>query len=122
MYLQIIHKYDSLFIKDIMQSKMPKVDGDLQVQNCLKMYFNNTRQKFKVASNVSNLQIILTQTNPNILSTHCLQYIKKSEWTKITKLWGGEKITLSVKVFAKATSNQQRSTSNETSTCSTMQR
>lgn len=121
MHLQIIHKYDSLFIKDIMQSKMPTVDGDLQVQNCLKMSFNNTTQKFKVASNVSNLHI-LTQANPNILSTHCLQYIKKSEWTKITKIWGGGGTTLSVKVFAKATSNQQPSTSNETSTCSTMQR
>jgi hypothetical protein len=33
-----------------------------------------------------------------------------------------KKLTLSVKVFAEATSNQQPSTSNETSTCSTMQK
>jgi hypothetical protein len=39
---------------------MAKVDGDLQMQNYLKMSFNNTRQNLKVASNVSNLQIILT--------------------------------------------------------------
>jgi hypothetical protein len=36
MHLQIIHKYDSFFTTDIMQSKMAKVDGDLQVQNASK--------------------------------------------------------------------------------------
>jgi len=35
---------------------------------------------------------------------------------------GGKKKTLSVNYFAKATSKQQPSTSNETLTCSTMQR
>ncbi len=32
------------------------------------MSFNNIRQKFKVPSNVSNLQIILVKKNLNILS------------------------------------------------------
>jgi hypothetical protein len=107
MHLQIIHKYDSFFIKEIMQSKMPKVDGDLQVQNCLKMSFNNTRQNFKVANNVSNLQIILIKKNPNILSTHCLQYRTNQNESKLHKFGGKNNIlTLSVKVFAEATSNQ----------------
>jgi len=66
MHFQIIHT----FHKRYYASKMPKVDGDLLVQNCFKMSFI----KFKVANNLSNLQIILTQTNLNILSTHCLQY------------------------------------------------
>jgi H2-forming N5,N10-methylenetetrahydromethanopterin dehydrogenase-like enzyme len=37
----------------------------MQVQNCVKMSFNNTRQKFivpfKVVSNVSNLRVIPTE-------------------------------------------------------------
>ncbi len=37
--------------------------------------------KVKVESNVSNLEIIHTQTNPNILLTHYFQY-KRKKWHK----------------------------------------
>lgn len=47
--------------------KVPKVNQNMQVQNCFKMSFKNVMQKFKVASNVFNLQIIFPQTNPNVL-------------------------------------------------------
>ncbi len=46
---------------------MPKVDRNMQVQNYFKMSFKNAMQKFKVASNVFNLQIIFPQKNPNVL-------------------------------------------------------
>jgi hypothetical protein len=46
---------------------MPKVDKYMQMQNYFKMSFENAMQKFKVASNVFNLQIILPQKNPNVL-------------------------------------------------------
>jgi hypothetical protein len=32
--------------------KVHKVDGNMQVQNCLKMFFSNARKKFKVTRNV----------------------------------------------------------------------
>jgi hypothetical protein len=46
---------------------MPKVDRNMQVHNYFKMSFKNAMQKFKVTSNVFNLQIILPQKNPNVL-------------------------------------------------------
>ncbi len=53
---------DSFFTKDIMQALI--LETCMQVQNCVKMSFNNTRQKFKVpfkvVSNVSNLSVIPT--------------------------------------------------------------
>jgi len=58
-----------LFINMILFSlpyviKVPKVDGNMQMQNCLKMSFSNTRQKFKVARNVSK-HIILNKKSKN---------------------------------------------------------
>jgi hypothetical protein len=53
-----------------------KVDGNMQMQNCLKISFNIMKQKFKVVSIFSNLHVVLAQTNPNILSTHFLNIIK----------------------------------------------
>jgi hypothetical protein len=65
MHLQIIHKYGSFFTKNIMQKKCPRLIETCKckiVSKCLlKM------QKFKVASDVFNLQIILPQSNPNVL-------------------------------------------------------
>jgi hypothetical protein len=56
-------EYDSFFIKDIMQARLI-LETCIQVQNCLKMSFNNTRKKFKVpfkvVSNVSNLNVFPT--------------------------------------------------------------
>jgi hypothetical protein len=53
---------DSFFTKDIMQVLI--LETCMQVQNCVKMSFNNSRQKFKVpfkvVSNVSNLSVIPT--------------------------------------------------------------
>jgi hypothetical protein len=55
-------EYDSFFTKDIMQALI--LETCMQVQNCLKISFNNTRQKFKVpfkvVSNVFNLNVIPT--------------------------------------------------------------
>jgi hypothetical protein len=42
-------------------SKVPKVDGNMQMKNWRKMSFKNIKQKFKAPSNVSNLQIILVK-------------------------------------------------------------
>jgi len=56
-------EYDSFFTKDIMQARLI-LETCMQVQNCFKMFFNNTRQKFKVpfqvVSTVSNLNVIPT--------------------------------------------------------------
>jgi len=56
-------EYDSFFTKDIMQARLI-LETCMQVQNCLKRFVNNTRQKFKVpfkvVSNVSNLNVIPT--------------------------------------------------------------
>jgi hypothetical protein len=56
-----------IFHKKSNAKKVPKVDRNKQVQNYFKMSFKNAMQKFKVASNVFNLQIILPQTNLNVL-------------------------------------------------------
>jgi hypothetical protein len=68
-------------------------------------------QKFKVASNVFNLQIILPQTNPNVFWTHYLQY-KKNKYQNQQKMHnlGRKWPYLKCKVFVKAIKNQQPST------------
>jgi hypothetical protein len=54
-----------IFHKKYNAKKEPKVNKNMQVQNCFKMSFKNAMQKFKVATNVFNLQIIFPQKNPN---------------------------------------------------------
>jgi len=51
------YSQDSFFMKDIMKIKCSKV----QMQNCLKMSFNNKKVKIKVINNVFNLGIIPIQ-------------------------------------------------------------